>query len=131
MKPSHFEGSESYSSNNVARPTINPSIISVMQQTGRYDIVGERLASPLYMWKATFKVAELYDVRVREYEFGHSVKNDGFRIRIELLAVCKTPPVGQGLVTTVGVKRDLIMNASTERLKPAASSVAIAKLSDR
>lgn len=43
---------------------------------------------------------------VREYEFGHSVKNDDFRIRIELLAVSKTPPVGQGLVTTMGVKRD-------------------------
>lgn len=77
-----------------------------------------------------FKVAEAYDVRVKEYEFGHSVKNDDFRIRIELLAVCKTPPVGQGLVTTTGAKRDSIMNAFTETFEPAAGSVAIAKLSD-
>lgn len=59
MKPSRFEGGENYSSNNVPRPTFNPGIISVMQQTGRYDIVDERRASSLYMWKATFKVAEL------------------------------------------------------------------------
>lgn len=100
MKPPHFEGSENYSSNNVLRPTFTPGIISVIQQTKRYDIVDERLASPLYMWKVTFKVAELYDVRVMEYEFGHSVKNDDFRIHIGLLAVCKNPPVGQGLGTT-------------------------------
>ena len=72
------------------RPTFSPGMISVSQQTERPNIIDERLASPLYMWKATFKVAELYDIRIKEYESSHS---------IELLAVCESSPLGQGLVT--------------------------------
>ena len=49
MKPPHFEGSENYSSNNVLRPTFTPGSISVIQQTKMYDIVDDRLTSPLYM----------------------------------------------------------------------------------
>lgn len=83
------------------------------------------------MWEATFKVAELYDIRLREVEFSQSNKNNNSRTRIDMLAKCKTPPAGRGLVTAAGVHQQMAMQSYRETSDQIASGVALANLSER
>ena len=95
--------SDTSSFQNVMWPTINPGTISAIQRTERSSILDGHLASPIYISKATFNFAELYDIRLKEYDFGLLKDVKPHKIRIEILVGCKSPPVGQGLVKAVGV----------------------------
>ena len=81
------------------------------------------------MWRATFNFADLYDIRVTEYEFrlpGHNTK-----YRIDLTAACKVPPAGQGLMTAAGVKSADVRDRAVKTSKLVASKVAIANIAER
>ena len=83
------------------------------------------------MWRATFNIADLYDIRVMEYKVGQSEYNTNYRIRIEMTAACNVPPAGQGLMTAAGVKRADVLNRAVETCESVAGSVAIANIADR
>ena len=105
-----------------------PGSLSIIQYTenATFSHSERELAKNVYMWKATFNTANLYDIHVKECEFGHSD-----RIRIELTATCKVPPAGQGLMTAAGVKGADMMDRAVETSNSVASSVAIANIADR
>ena len=132
VKPDHFYDYISLSFN-FMRPTFAPGKFSFVQysQEPRYDKGQDRFAKDLYMWKAMFNLADLYDIRVKEYEFGHSDNNTSLRIRIELTATCTVPPAGQGLMTAAGVKRADVLKRAVETPESVASSVTIANISYR
>ena len=133
VKPDHFPGSISVSHQNVMKPIFVPGGFSFIQYTEepRSGDNQDRLGKDLYMWRATFDFADLYDIRVTEYKFGQSAHNTNYRIRIELTAACKVPPAGQGLVTAGGVKRANVLDRAVETSVSVASSVAVAKIADR
>ena len=92
------------------------------------------LESALYMSKATFNTADLHDIRVKEYEFGRPLdgtSEDPGRIRIEVMAVCKVGPVGQGLFVREGTLREHIYNNAKETSEPTASCSGLANISER
>lgn len=60
----HIEGSDTSSFQNIIWPAIHPGMISAIQRNKKPSIVDGHLASPIYMWKATFNVAEPYDLRL-------------------------------------------------------------------
>ena len=132
VKPPHFHDYISLSFQNVIRPTFTPGSFSFIQYTEepRFD-EQDRLAKDLYMWRATFNFADLYDIRVKEYKFGQSAYNTNYRIRIEMTAACKVPPAGQGLMTAAGVKRADVLDRAVETSESVASSVAVANIADR
>ena len=105
-----------------------PGSFSIIQYTenATFSHSERELAKTVYMWKATFDTANLYDIYVKESGFGHSD-----RIRIELTATCKVPPAGQGLMTAAGVKGADMMDRAVETSESVASSVAIANIADR
>ena len=133
IKPDHFPNSRAVSFQNVMKPTFVPGGFSFIQYTERpwFGDNQDRLGKDLYMWRATFNFADLYDIRVTEYKFGQSAYNDNYRIRIEMTAACKVPPAGQGLMTAAGVKRANVLERASVMFKPIASSPAIANLADR
>ena len=127
-----YEATGPKSKANVVRPTFRPGTISFLQQVQKPAYEEQRLASDLYMSQATFNVAELYDIRVKESKYGISNVNDNqYQIRIEILAVSKAPPVSQGLVAKAGLHVGEVFNKAEDTSESIASSVAIANLSDR
>ena len=134
-KPSAYEGFYRDGPSNIVRPSFKPGSISVFQQVAKPDYaLGGHLNSASYMWKATFNVADLQEIhanRVKELQYGHSTANASFRIRIEILAVCKAPPTGSGLVVPKGVHTSNVYHKAEDASEPTASSIALANLSDR
>lgn len=114
---------------NIIRTTFTPGAISVYQCAAEPMYKNNKsLASALNMWKATFRVADLHDIRVKEWE----IPNDpDRRVKIEIRAVCKAPPMGRGMTTPAGVKMEKVMHLAEDRSDSEASSVGIANLSDR
>ena len=118
---------------NVLRPTFQPGMMSVIQQNEDAAIFEGRLTRPLYLWKSTFSFPELYNIRVKEYGIREYPSMGLFINRIELLAVCKTPPAGQLLETSAGCRGEMIYNNYVETSKPVPSkwTIAVARFSDR
>ena len=86
------------------------------------------------MWRAQFNVADLSDIRVREYEFRRpkdGSPDDHGRIRVEVIAVCKVPPTGQGFFVRQGTLVEHVWSNAKETSEPIASSSGLAKISDR
>ena len=133
VKPDHFPDSISVTFQNVIQPTFVPGGFSFVQYTEepRLDYDQDRIRKDLYMWRATFNFADLYDIRVTEYKSGPVAHNFDYRIHIEMTAACKVPPAGQGLMTAAGVKRADVLDRAVETSEPVASSVAIANIADR
>ena len=111
-----------------------PGSFSVVQYT-EHPISDSKgiIAKNVYMSKATFDTANLYNIHVKECKFrqGDSDKDTNFKIRIELIVACKLPPATQGLMTAAGVHRADMLDLATETSEPVASSVAIANIADR
>ena len=134
IKPDHFVNYAAVSFNNVMKPTFSPGGFSFIQYTDEpwYEENNQdQIGKDLYMWRATFNFADLYDIRVTEVKFGQSADNPNYRIRIEMTAVSKVPPAGQGLMTAAGVKRADVLERASVMSKPIASSPAIANIADR
>ena len=133
--PPAYETWKTETSSNLERATFTRGAISVHQHAVKSSY-GEdrRLEGALFMWQATFNVADLYDIRVREYEFGRPQNddlNDTGRIRVEMIAVCKVSPMGRGLFVREGTLREYVWNNAKETSEPTASSSGLAKISER
>ena len=133
--PPAYERWKTQTSSNLERTTFTPGVITVHQHAvnATYN-VDRRLDGALYMWRAKFNVADLSNIRVREYEFGRpkdGSPDDSGRIRVELMAVCKVPPTGQGLFVREGTLREHVWSNAKETSEPTASSSGLAKISDR
>ena len=92
------------------------------------------LEGALYVGLAQFNVADLSDIRVREDEFGRPKDggpDDHGTIRIEVMAVCKVPPTGQGLFVREGALVEHVWSNAKETSEPTASSSGLGKISDR
>ena len=131
FKPPSYEGSQDMSPTNVVRATFTPGSISFFQPAAKPVYEKSRLVSALYMWKATFKFANLYDIRVKETEYGRTEKNDNVRQRIEILAVSKISPTGCELLTPAGTEISQVFNSARDTSDSTASGTELAKLSDR
>lgn len=133
-EPPAYDIWKSETSNNLIRATFTPGHISLLQQAVRPTYGDDRrLESALYMWNATFSTTDLHDIRVKEYEFGRpqdGTENPG-RLRIEMMAVCKVAPVGQGLFVRESTLIEHIYNNAKETSEPTASSSGLAKISER
>lgn len=130
--PTHYE-TFTPTKTNVVRPTFSPGTISITQQAVEpsFDASGI-LKSDLYMCKTTFLVTDLYDIRVKERAFPVSDHPKAHpQSRIEIHAVCKSPPVSHGLLATAGTSIDSVFKVAADTYESPASSVAIASLSDR
>ena len=82
VKPDHFPDSISVIFQNARQPTFVPGGFSFVQYTEEprlyYD--QDRIRKDLYMWRATFNFADLYDIRVTEYKSGPVAHNFDYRI---------------------------------------------------
>ena len=100
-EPPAYERWKALTSCNLQRATFSQGVITVHQHAVNAIFNDDRrLSGALYMWRATFNVADLSDIRVREYEFGRpydASPDEHGRFRVEMMAVCKVPPTGQGL----------------------------------
>ena len=124
---------EFFDLHNVISPTFKPGMLSVIHQNERAAFVDGRLEKPLYLWRSTFKFAELYNIRVKEYLLGHSRLLGLVMTRVELLAVCKTPPAGELLETVASGEGELMYmdNVPTSTPVPSSWTTAVAEFSDR
>ncbi len=114
---------------NVVRPTFNPGTISITQQALQPSFDANAfLNSDLYMYKITFSVTDLYNIRVKERSFG---SQEHPQSKIEITAVCKSAPLGHPLVVKAGTNIESVFKVAADTSDPPASSVAIASLSDR
>ena len=128
--PPAYEGWDDQTSSNIMRATFTPGGISVLQQAVKPIYNGDRLENALYMWQAKFDTADLYDIRVRETEFGHSAENN-FRIRVEMMAVSKVAPNGNGFFVRKDTLVHNVLNNVEETSESIASNSGLAKISDR
>ena len=122
--PPQRQGAEPSVSYNVGRLTFKPGAISVCQRLHNGLSAFMRLESDLYLWNATFKIADLRNIRVREDFYSD-------KTRVDLLAVCTAPPIGHGLVAKAGTDVREMYEVAVGTSEPTASRVAIANLSDR
>ena len=132
VKLPHRPGYLSHSFQYVMRPIFTPGNSLVIQYTKNatlYDRGGE-IAKNVYRWKATINATDLYDIRVKEYEFGLGDINTIFRIRIELITAFRVPLAGQGLMTATGVKRVDVLDHGVDTSESVASSVAVGNIAD-
>ena len=129
----HYSGLESIHLDNVIKPTFKPGMMSVTQENEDAHIVDDRLMEPVYLWRSTFSFPELYNVRVKEYRIGHSPSLNLLIIRVEVLAVCKTPPASQLLETIANAEGEIMFTNCAETSASVTSSrtKADAELSDR
>lgn len=107
--PQHYEGSKKSGSSNVIRPTFRPGTISVFQQSEEPAYEGARLARALYMFEATFDVADLDDIRVKESKYGSARQT-----RIEIFAVCNVPPIGHRLLANASLHVSKVFQAAVD-----------------
>ena len=121
--PPLWKGVQSTGFSNAIKLTLKPGTISICQRQN-LDSASLHLESDLYMWHATFNIADLRDIRVKEQSQGSSLS-------VELLAVCMAPPVGHGQVAKAGSKVYDMFRVAVDTSEPTASSIAIATLSDR
>lgn len=96
-------------SSNVIRPTFRPGTISVFQQSEEPAYEGARLARALYMFEATFDVADLDDIRVKESKYGSARQT-----RIEIFAVCNVPPIGHRLLANASLHVSKVFQAAVD-----------------
>ena len=128
--PRHYDTNADYSARpNVFKPTFTPGNITVIQQAEQpqYDSKST-LVGNLYMWKSIFSVADLHDICVKEVQ---GDINANPKIRIEIRAICKSRPIGHGLVAQAGVRQDQLLFSAKETSDPIASSLELAKLPGR
>ena len=133
--PSTYEWWKTQTSSSLERTTFTPSVITFHQHAVNATYNDDRrLEGALYMWRAQFNVADLSDIRVREYEFRRpkdGSPDDHGRIRVEVIAVCKVPPTGQGFFVRQGTLVEHVWSNAKETSEPIASSSGLAKISDR
>ena len=135
FEPPAYERWKNLTSSNLERATFTPGVITVHQNAVMATYIDDRrLGGALYMWQATFNIEDLSNIRVREYEFGRpqgATADERGRIRIEMMAVCKVPPTGQGLFVREGVLKEHIWSNIKETSEPTTSSSGLGKISDR
>ena len=133
--PSAYEWWKTQTSFNLERTTFTPGAITVHQHAVKATYNDDRrLEGVLYIWRTKFNVADLSDIRVREYEFGspkNGSQDDHGIIRIEVMSICKVPPTGHGLFVRQGTLVDHVCSNAKETSEPTASSSGLAKISDR
>ena len=113
---------------NVLRPTFTPGELAVYQFTAEAVFgLRDRLQSDLYMWRTSFKLATFHDIRVKESQLGGQFP----RIKIEMIAVCKTRPTGEGLLTSSGTERGKFYSDAQKTTEATARNCALANISER
>ena len=133
--PPAYEGWDEQTSSNIQMATFTPDVIKVLQHAVKALCNDDRrLQNALYIWGAKFNVADLSNIRVREYEFGRpkdSSSDEPCRVSVEIIAVCKVVPIGQGWFVREGTLRECAWPNAKETSEPTASSSGLAKISDR